>query len=95
MASEARTGAACRARSSHSHRMQALDPAPAAPPSPANGSRSPAADALRGASGWKGQLRRRIEALSWDRIAGRPPAKGCLPRSGASAPAASSRGRAR
>ncbi|MHC4200591.1 MAG: hypothetical protein ACYSU0_11415 [Planctomycetota bacterium] len=95
MASEVRTEAACRARSGHSHRMQALDAARVAPPSSANGSASPAADALRGATGWKGQLRRRIEALSWDRIAGHSPAKGCLPRSGASAPAASSRGRAR
>ena len=95
MASEARTGAACRARSGHSHRMQALDAARVVPPSPANGSQSPAADALRGATGWKGQLRRRIEALSWDSIAGRPRAKGCLGASGMSAPAATPRGRAR
>ncbi|MHC4502126.1 MAG: hypothetical protein ACYTFI_02390 [Planctomycetota bacterium] len=94
MAGEARTETVCRARSSHSHRMQTVDAARAAP-SPANGPASPATDALRGATGWKGQLRRRIEALSWDSIAGRPRAKGCLGRSGASAPAASSRGRAR
>ena len=29
-----------------------------------------AADALRGAGGWKGALRERMEALSWDRITG-------------------------
>ena len=95
MASEVRTEAACRARSRHSDRTQAHGAARAGPPPPANGSESPAADALRGAPGWKGQLRRRIEALSWDRIAGRPRAKGCLTRSAAPAPAASPRGRAR
>jgi hypothetical protein len=95
MASEARTGTARRARSRHSDRMQAHGVALTGPPSSANGSQSPAADALRGATGWKGQLRRPIEALSWDSIAGRPRAKGCLGASGMSAPSASSRGRAR
>jgi len=28
------------------------------------------AEALRGAGGWKGALRERMEALSWDRITG-------------------------
>ena len=95
MDSQARTGTVCRARSSHSDRTQAHGAARAGPPSSANGPESPAADALREATGWKGQLRRRIEALSWDRIAGRPRAKGCLGASGMSAPAASPRGRAR
>ena len=30
-----------------------------------------AAEALRGAGSWKGALRERMEALSWDRIIGR------------------------
>jgi len=32
---------------------------------------STAAEALRGAGAWKGALRERMEALSWDRITGR------------------------
>ncbi len=95
MGNEVRTKTVCRARSSHSHRMQAHAAGRAVPPSSANGSASPAADALRGATGWKGQLRSRIEALSWDSIAGRPRAKGCLSASGMSAPPATPRGRAR
>lgn len=48
------------------------------PPEAVNVSSGAAADALRRMPGWKGQLRRRIGALGWDRIAGHARPKGCL-----------------
>ena len=37
---------------------------------PAGGRARAASEALREAAGWQGELRERIDGLSWDRIAG-------------------------
>ncbi len=41
--------------------------------------RRAAAAALRGSPGWRGELRRMMESLSWESIAGRRRTKGRLP----------------